>query len=932
MADGNGVTTTRGREVAGSEASYRSRWTWDEVKWASHCIDCYPGNCPLKVYMANGKVVREESAGSFPTVMEGVPDMNPMGCQKGMGWTRMLDSEERVLYPLRRVGERGEGRWERISWDEACTDVADAILDAAEEIGPEAILAPSGCNLGTLALAGRGKFMALCAGLTTDLNAEMNDFAAGHYLTWGTFDPVSSIDDWFHSGVFLIWFGNPAYTRIPHYHFITEARYRGCEVWTIAPDVSPSAVNADGHLPVRPGTDAALALAMCKVVIDEGLVDRDFVLEQTDLPLLVDPATNRYLRRSDLTAGGSEEQLIAWDAATAAPVDAPRGTLEWGEVTPALEGTFTIETLTGPRAVTTVFEQVKARLEEYTPERAAEICNLHADAIRDLACKIATRPTNILGSLNQASKHYHGDLIERSQILLLALTGNWGKHGTGMRAWGAGYFDGMMMFALKTQRGPENVAAILDLRDMTMDAALAADPTLTPKIFSIEAARGGLMGGQGMGFVPPVFLWYRFAGYQDAWERQEWHDPSMPRPFREYFDEAVESGWWRAVDYPRAEQPPRVLIECGGNVLRRTRGGSKMLLEHLWPLLRMVVTLEVKMSATAAHSDIVLPMSQQYEKIGFGIPSTHVMNLTFCDKAVEPPGECVDEWEAFRRIAEKVEERAKARGVDPFKAQTGQVFNAANMHAAYTANGVWTDPETIVDEMLRDTALVGTIPAEASLDNVREVGHYRWQTLGITPRALGQATDPSPDETFVPFRKHVENGEPYPTYSRRAQFLIDHPWFIEADEHLPCHKEPPAIGGDHPFQVSSGHNRWSIHSLNISNDLMLETHRGTAHLVINDEDAASLGLVDNDLVRVHNDCGEFRVPVKTSATARPGQVVMYNGFDNYQFPDWAGPNDAEPGMIKWLHLAGGYGHLSYWATQWQPCTTMRNTRVSIEKA
>lgn len=926
------LTTSQRSDIQGGESSYRNRWTWEDVKWASHCIDCYPGNCPMRVYMADGKVLREESAGSFRTVMPGVPDMNPMGCQKGVGWTRLLDGDERILYPMRRVGERGEGKWERVSWDEACTAIADAILDAAEEVGPEAIVAPSGCNLGTLALAGRGKFMQLVAGLTTDLNAEMNDFAAGHYITWGTFDPVSSIDDWFHSGVFLIWFGNPAYTRIPHYHFITEARYHGCEVWTIAPDVSPSAVNADGHLPVKPGTDAALALAMCKVVVDEDLVDRQFVLEQTDLPLLVDPETNRYLRQSDLVAGGNEEQLCAWDTKTHSVVEASRSTLKWDDAEPALEGRFTVETLSGPLEVTTVFETVKARLEDYTPEKAAEICNLGADDIRILARKIATRPTNILGSLNTASKHYHGDLIERSQILLLALTGNWGKHGTGMRAWGAGYFDGMMTFAMKTRRGPDEVASILDLRETTMNAALAADPTMTPKIFSIAAAQAGMMGGRGMGFVPPVFFWYRFAGYKDAWENAAWHDDSMPRPFKEYFDEAVDAGWWSGVDYPHDDQPTRVLIECGGNVLRRTRGGTKMLLEHLWPRLKMVVSMEVRMSATAAYSDIVLPMAQQYEKIGFGIPSTHVMNLTFCDKAVDAPGECLDEWEAFRRIAEKIEERAKERGCGPFPSRGGPIFDAQEFHVNYTANGLWVEPETIVDEMLRDTALIGTIPADASLEDVRRKGHYRWESLGITPRALSQATDIKADETFVPFRKHVEDGEPYPTYSRRAQFLIDHPWFIEADEHLPRHKEPPAVGGDHPFMVSSGHNRWSIHSLNISNHLMLETHRGTPHLVINGEDAAELDLKDNDLVRVWNDFGEYRVPIKTSETARPGQVVMYNGFDNFQFPDWAGPNDAEPGMIKWLHLAGGYGHLKYWAMQWQPCPTMRNTRVSIEKA
>ena len=86
----------------------------------------------------------------------------------------------------------------------------------------------------------------------------------------------------------------------------------------------------------------------------------------------------------------------------------------------------------------------------------------------------------------------------------------------------------------------------------------------------------------------------------------------------------------------------------------------------------MIVTLDVRMSATALYSDFVLPIAHQYEKIGFGIPSTHTMNLTFCDKAVEPPGEAVDEWEAFRRLAAKLEERAQARGIQPYKDAAGR--------------------------------------------------------------------------------------------------------------------------------------------------------------------------------------------------------------------------------------------------------------------
>ena len=914
------------RPTSAAGGQYRKLWDWDEVRWASHCIDCYPGNCPMRVYVKDGKVVREESAAVFPTYEPGVPDMNPMGCQKGVAWSRMVQGDERILYPLKRIGERGSASWERITWDQATTEIADKILDAVVEIGGESVIAPSGCNTPPASVSGRGAFLGSFGGLTTDVNAEMNDFAPGYYLTYGTFDPVSSVDDWFHAEVFIIWAGNPNYTRIPHIHFVNEARYKGTEVVVIAPDFSPSSLHSDYFVPVHVGTDAALALAMAQVVVEEGLINRKFVSEQTDLPLLVNKATNRYLRASDLPEGGADEQLFAWDTKTGKIAPAPRRKLQWGEVEPALEGEFTVETRSGPVTATTVFELMKTRLAEYTPEAIRPITGVDPQTTRLLARKIAAKKTGILSALGGMGKHYHGDLMERSQLLLLALTGNWGRQGTGVRAWLAGLFDGSATVMMKSKRGPDEVAALLDMRDQLVQMRINADPSLTPLIVAVEQSRQSPAG-----LVPPVFWWYHHAGYKDTWDRTDWHDPSMSKTFPEYFKEATESGWWAGADVPRKEHPTRVIIEMGGNVLRRTRGGSKMLLEKLWPQLTCVVTLEVRMSTTALFSDYILPCSQWYEKIGFGIPSTHVMHLTFSDKAVEAPGECVDEWEAYRRLAEKVQERARARGIQPYLDARGVQRDPANAHDNFTKRGMYTNEEVLADEMLRDSAVTGTIPPNASLEDIRQKGFYRWQGKGINPRMIAQATEPKPNETFVPFREHVEDGEPYPTLSRRAQFLIEHPWFIDADEHLPRYKAPPMMGGDYEFQITSGHNRWSIHSNNNATQLMLDTHRGTPHLVMNTQDAKKHGIADNDMVRVYNDMGEFQVPVLLASSAHPGQVVMYNGWDPYQFPNWAGPNDVEPGMIKWLHLAGGYGHLRFWVTQWQPSPVMRSTRVGIAK-
>jgi anaerobic selenocysteine-containing dehydrogenase len=134
------VDSTQTTRNEGTARKYRDRWRWDRIGWASHCIDCYPGNCPMRVYVKDGIALREEQCGTMPAIEEGVPDMNPMGCQKSVAWASMHYSQERLLHPMKRDGERGSGKWKRITWDEALTEVADGVLDAIEEQGPESII------------------------------------------------------------------------------------------------------------------------------------------------------------------------------------------------------------------------------------------------------------------------------------------------------------------------------------------------------------------------------------------------------------------------------------------------------------------------------------------------------------------------------------------------------------------------------------------------------------------------------------------------------------------------------------------------------------------------------------------------------------------------------------------------------------------------
>jgi DMSO reductase family type II enzyme molybdopterin subunit len=913
------------------EESYREQWRWDKVGWVSHPNGCFPGQCLLRAYIKDGVPIREEQAGVFDVVEPGVPDMNPMGCQRGAAWCQALTGAERLLYPMRRAGERGEGKWTRISWDEALTDVADAMIDTLQVEGPDGILFEPGHGVDAITLP-MLRLRALVGGIFLDGNATRNDFNVGMHVTFGKFF-VSSVDDYFHTDLTLIWNMNPVYTKVEVYHYIAESRYRGGEIVLIAPDFSPSGVHADYHVAVRPGTDAALGLGMCRVIIDENLYKAGFIKEQTDMPLLVRLDNRRFLRASEVVEGGRDDQFYFFDTRSQRVVEAPLDTLALGDLDPALEGRFRARLRDGAEVeVTPVFEILKDRLEAYGPDEASALCGVHPDVIRMVARKAASKRTRLLSGLG-AGKHYHADLMERAMSLVLALTGNWGKKGTGSISWDGGPSTGGALLASKTRLGLEGTEETLDLLEAFTAAIKAEDPTMTDEMASIEQSRRAIISPTSGGMmVPPVFFWYNHGGYREGWNNARWNDPAMVRSFDDYLQEAVGKGWWQAIDRPGPDAPTRVLLEVGGNMLRQFRGGQSVLLEHFWPKLKLAVTMDYRLNTTGLFSDILLPCAMTYEKWLPAGGSCEIMHYQFSEKVAEPPGEAKTEWEIFRDLAAKLEERARERGFAEYSDHRGMVHRLDNIFDAFTMSGALSE-ERLADENVRDTVTLGSIPPESSLETMREKGYIQFTGWGRLANAmnLADASDVTPNETFAPLRWHVEKKIPYPTLVRRAQFYIDHDWFLEAGEELPVHKDAPRMGGDYPFVVTSGHNRWSSHSINITNRMLLETHRGHPFVFMNDDDARKRGIQDDEEVRVYNDVGSFDVRTRLTPSVRPGQLVIYNGWEPYLFRGWHGPADVEPGMVKWLHLAGGYGHLSWSPIHYQPSQVDRMTRVDVAR-
>jgi anaerobic selenocysteine-containing dehydrogenase len=308
------------------------------------------------------------------------------------------------------------------------------------------------------------------------------------------------------------------------------------------------------------------------------------------------------------------------------------------------------------------------------------------------------------------------------------------------------------------------------------------------------------------------------------------------------------------------------------------------------------------------------------------------MNHVLCDRAAAPAGESLPDVEIGFRILEKIEERAAARGMVEFKDARGQMRKIAGLSARISHNGALRDPEKRADEAIRDNAVYGILPKGTTLETLREKGFVRWTGWGQVLHGTSQAATIKPDEVHNPLRWHTEDKIPYDTLVRRAQYYIDHEWFLESGEELPTHKEPPNQGGGkRRFMMTSGHNRWSIHSMNMTNNISLNLHRGEPFVFLNDRDARSLGIGDGEKVKLVSNAGEAQYAAKMSPAVRPGQVIVYNGFEPYMHEGWTSQADLEPGHVKPLGLAGGYGHINYRILSWQPIPADRAVRVDVQK-
>ena len=203
-------------------------------------------------------------------------------CGKVARYLEREYSTERVLHPLRRIGPKGEGRFTRISWDEALDEIAARLQAASDEFGPESILPYS--YAGTMGLLNgsgmdRRFFHRLGA---SRLDRTICSAAGGVGLVDALGVKYGMEPEQFrHSKLIIAWGANILGTNVHLWPFVVEARRNGARFYTIDPNRNRTGMLSDRHYAIRPGSDTALALAMMHVITAEGLEDRAYVDQHT---------------------------------------------------------------------------------------------------------------------------------------------------------------------------------------------------------------------------------------------------------------------------------------------------------------------------------------------------------------------------------------------------------------------------------------------------------------------------------------------------------------------------------------------------------------------------------------------------------------------------------------------------------------------------
>lgn len=369
------------------------------------CGACRPNcfsSCKIDVHVRDGKVVKT-SRGHYPD-----PSKDRI-CLRGLSNPIRIYDGKRIGYPLKRAGERGADQWERISWETAIDEISSEIKRIQNEYGPQGMT-----YMFTSGQYGLAKFQSPYQKLFNSLHFSFvspsidlgNMVAENNCYGWGNGNWVGNeASDYVNAKTLFLWSNNITDAQVQEWHFVVEAMKGGTKLIVIDPTFTNSAAKADLWVPVKPGTDAALILGMMNIQMRENLVNIPYIKAHTVAPFLVRSDTGGYLLRSDTgvepTPTGVSHPItgkeVMYDPKMV--LDADGGLVSVDEAKdPSVTGVYDFDGV----ACNTAFDLLRARVMEYSPEKASEITTVQEAVIHELAYLATDGPvTHRIGWGNQ---------------------------------------------------------------------------------------------------------------------------------------------------------------------------------------------------------------------------------------------------------------------------------------------------------------------------------------------------------------------------------------------------------------------------------------------------------------------------------------------------------------------------------------------------
>ncbi|MCD6534723.1 MAG: molybdopterin-dependent oxidoreductase [Deltaproteobacteria bacterium] len=616
-------------------------------------------------------------------------------------------------------------------------------------------------------------------------------------------------------------------------------------------------------------------------------------------------------KRRRIENGGSPFKLYIWDQKKSQAVLAPgtmgdqRDSLDFAafNLDPALDFSGNVTLSDGENVeIQSVFTLLQEELKIYTPEKVTEITSVGAKTLKSLAHDLYTIKPAMIVEGGGTNHWFHNDINNRSMILLMALTGNVGKSGSGFnqytgqyKVWLSGLGKYGMILKARPQNGTLFVWAHYDAQLWRLGKNFPELATAIEKGTITKLPNGVAVSA----------------------------DPKTGWAYNYYLLIQSLAKKWMPV-YPKPPKRPKAMIIWRANFLNQGKSGHRT---KEWfadeTLLELIVNIDFRVTSTGLYSDVILPAATWYEK--FDIETTPMHPYLQAQSAcIKPLYESRTDFDIFKDMTRRLQDESKklvASGEWNGKwndTEKKQVIDFTTIYDKFSAGGKLETDVQAVKFILEKSPMMYPNPDEyrqnkkafaPEMQKLIEGKLFTGDVSGYLDgliELIKEAPIPFPAAQYkrplVPFAENVEQKLPWPgggklasekvevapgvkmpklyakkflgmiapkTLTGRQQFYIDHSYFLASHNELPIYQEPeydllPDGKTPAPLKFNSPHGRWGTHSTFRDIDVLLRLQRGEVIIMMGTEDAGTRGIVDGDVVSVFNQYGRMVCKVKVS--------------------------------------------------------------------